>query len=63
MYRCVFKSGIGKLTEWSTIQACMYFFFFNGGGTKGTSSSKILCSMFVYVLCKFVYRTDFVVFE
>ena len=24
--------------------------FFNRGGTEGTSSSKILCSMFVYVL-------------
>ena len=28
--------------------------FFNMGDTKGTNSSKILCSMFVYVLCKFV---------
>ena len=36
--------------------------FFNGGDTEGTNSSKILCSMFVYVSCKFVYRTDFVVF-
>ena len=24
--------------------------FFDRGGTKGTNSSKILCSMFVYVL-------------
>ena len=38
-------------------------FFFNRGDTEGTTSSKILCSMFVYVLSKFVYRTDFVVFE
>ena len=34
---------------------------FNRGNTKGTNSSKILCSMFVYVLCKFV-STDFVGF-
>ena len=39
-------------------------FFFNRSDTERTNSSKILCSMFVYfVLCKFVYRTDFVVFE
>ena len=47
------KSGIDKLTEWSTIQACpnlMCFVFFNRGDTEGTISSKILCSMFVYVL-------------
>ena len=24
--------------------------FFNRGGTEGTNSSKIVCSMFVYVL-------------
>ena len=30
-------------------------FFFNRGDTEGTNSSKILCSMFIYVvLCKFV---------
>ena len=28
--------------------------FFNRGDTKGTNSLKILCLMFVYVLCKFV---------
>ena len=28
--------------------------FFNRGDTEGTNSSNILCSMFVYVLCKFV---------
>ena len=45
------KSGIDKLTEWSTIPACASLMcFFNSGGTKGTNSSKILCSMFVYVL-------------
>ena len=27
-----------------------YVLFFNRGGTKGINSSKILCSMFVYVL-------------
>ena len=26
------------------------FFFFDRGDTEGTNSSKILCSMFVYVL-------------
>ena len=28
--------------------------FFNRGDTEGTNSSKILCPMFVYVICKFV---------
>ena len=47
-----FKSGIDKSTEWSTIPAChsLMYFFFNRGDTEGTNSSKILCSMFVYVL-------------
>ena len=47
-----FKSGIDKSTEWSTIPACpsLMCFFFNRGDTEGTNSSKILCSMFVYVL-------------
>ena len=27
-----------------------FFFFFNRGDTEGTNSSKMLCSMFVYVL-------------
>ena len=27
--------------------------FFNRGGSEGTNSSKILCSMFVYVLFYF----------
>ena len=46
------KSGIDKLTEWFTILACpsLMCFFFNRGDTEGTNSSKILCSMFVYVL-------------
>ena len=49
------KSGIDKSTEWSTIPACPSLMcFFNRGDTKGTNSSKILCPMFVYVLCKFV---------
>ena len=49
---CFFlKSGIDKSTEWSTIPACPSLMcFFNRGGTKRTNSSKILCSMFVYVL-------------
>ena len=60
------KSGIDKSTEWSTIPACptSLMCIFNRSDTEGTNSSKILCSMFVYlVLCKFVHRTDFVVFE
>ena len=45
------KSGIDKSTEWSTIPACPSLMcFFNRGGTEGTNSSKILCSMFVHVL-------------
>ncbi len=45
------KSGIDKSTEWSTIPACPSLMcFFNRGDTEGTNSSKILCSMFVYVL-------------
>ena len=45
------KSGIDKSTEWSTIPACPSLMcFFNRGYTEGTISSKILCSMFVYVL-------------
>ena len=45
------KSDIDKSTEWSTIPACPSLMcFFNRGGTEGTNSSKILFSMFVYVL-------------
>ena len=46
------KKGIDKSTEWSTIPACpsLSCFFFNRGDTEGTNSSKILCSIFVYVL-------------
>ena len=45
------KSGIDKSTEWSTIPACpSLMWFFNRGDTEGTISSKILCSMFAYVL-------------
>ena len=45
--------------EWSTIPACPSLMrfknnFFNRGDNEGTNSSKILCSTFVYVLCKFV---------
>ena len=47
--------GIDKSTEWSMIPACpSRMCFFSRGDTKGTNFSKILCSMFVYVLCKFV---------
>ena len=46
-----FKSGIDKSTEWSTILACPSLMcFFHRGDTEGTNSSKILCSLFVYVL-------------
>ena len=49
------KSGIDKSSEWSMIPACpSHMCFFNRGDTEGTTSSKILCSMFVYVLCKLV---------
>ena len=45
------KSGIDKLTEWSMIPMCPSLMcVFNRGDTKATNSSKILCSMFVYVL-------------
>ena len=45
------KSDIDKSTEWSTIPTCpsLMCFFLYRGDTKGTNSSKILCSMFVYV--------------
>ena len=47
----LFKSGIDKSTEWSTIPACpSLMYFFNRCDTDGTYSSKILCPMFVYVL-------------
>ena len=45
------KSGIDKSTEWSTTPVCPSLMcFFNRGDTEGTNSSKILFSMFVYVL-------------
>ena len=45
------NSGIDKSTEWSTIAACPSLMcFYNRGDTEGTKSSKLLCSMFVYVL-------------
>ena len=51
LFHAVKKSGINKSTEWSTIPACPSpMCFFNRGETEGTNSSKILCSMFVYVL-------------
>ena len=49
------KSGIDKLTEWSTIPVCPSLMcFFNRGDTKGTNSSKILCLMFVYYVLFYV---------
>ena len=51
LFYTYFKSGIDKSTEWSTIPPCPSLMcFFNRGGTEGTNSSKIVCSMFVYVL-------------
>ena len=45
------KSGIDESTEWPTMSACPSLMcFFNRGDMEGTNSSKILCSMFVYVL-------------
>ena len=45
------KSGIDKLTEWSTIPAFPSLMcFFNRDDTEGTNSLKILCLTFVYVL-------------
>ena len=55
LFYTFFKSGIDKSTEWSMMPACPSLLcFFNRGDTEGTNSSKILCPMFVYVLCKFV---------
>ena len=36
-------------TSVSSPYVLFFFFFFNRGDTEGTNSSKILCSMFVYV--------------
>ena len=69
---CTFKkSGINKLTKWSTIPACHSLMcFFKRGNTEGTNSSKILYLMFVYVsfyvnLCGdwFVFLFCFVFWE
>ena len=50
-YTFFFKSGIDKSTEWSTLPACPSLMCsFNRGGTEGTNSSIVLCSVFVYVL-------------
>ena len=64
-YTFLKKSGIDRSTGWSTKPACPSFVcFFDRGDAEGTGSSKVLCLMFVcFVLGKFVYRTDFVVFE
>ena len=48
-YILFLKSVIDKSTEWSKIPTYPYVLF-NRGDTEGTNSSKILCSMFVYVL-------------
>ena len=50
-YAFFLKSGIDKTTEWCTIPASPSLMcFFNRGGTEGTYSSRVLCSMFVCVL-------------
>ena len=47
----VFKSGIDKSTERSTIPVCPSLTcFFNRGDTEGTNSSRTFSLMFVYVL-------------
>ena len=59
LYIFLFKSGIDKSTEWTTIPACpialcaSFFFFFNRGNTEGTNRRK-KSLMFVYVFCAFV---------
>ena len=54
------QSGIDKSTEWSTKPACTSLMcVFNRGNTEGANSWKILFSMFVYVLCKFVLNFFF----
>ena len=59
------KSGIDKSTEWSTIPVCPSLMcFFDRGGTERTLFENFVFDVCVcFVLCKFVYRTDFVVFE
>ena len=45
------KSGIDRSTEWSAMPACPGLVcFFGGGDAEGTSSSGVLCPMFVCVL-------------
>ena len=66
----LFKKSEFIVTQWSMIPACpslmcFFFFFLNRDGTKGTNSLIFfvfdVCVCFV--LCEFVYGTDFVVFE
>ena len=65
LYFFFFKSGIDKSTEWSPIPACPSFVcLFNRGVTEGTNCPNFVFDVCVcFVLCKFVYRTDFLVFE
>ena len=47
----ILKSGTDKSTQWSAIPSCPSLLCFsNRGDTERTNSSKMLCSMFVYVL-------------
>ena len=47
------KSGIDKLTEWSTIPACPSLMcFFNKGDTEGTSLMFAFDVCVCFVLCK-----------
>ena len=39
--------------EYQLVLCLCLMCFFNRGGSEGTNSSKILCSMFVYVLFYF----------
>ena len=46
------KSGIDGSTGWFAMPTCPGLVcFFNGDGAEGTSSSRVLCSMFVRVFC------------
>ena len=51
----LFAIALLLVTEWFMIPVCPSLVcFFNRGNIEGTNSLKILCLMFVYVLCKFL---------
>ena len=58
------KSRIDKSTEWIPVCMCLMCFFFKTGVIlKGLILQKFCVRCLCFVLCKFVYRTDFAVFE